>query len=337
MPYPYELKDISCFVQLARAGSMTRAANMYNIPKATLSHHLRRLEDALKVELFTRRAKGLELTEAGKEYLDYCARIFDSCEAAASAAQRAHSSISGKVRIAASTEFGTTIIGAAAYYIATANPHLDFELHMYTNEKLISGQIDFDCLIFVGEAPDSSYLRRKMGQASSGLYASPSFIARHGRPTAPDEIKGLDGVIYHRNGVPEQWQLQDGVESVGVECYPRFNVNEYWMAKYFAVEGAAIGYLPDFFVHYEVELGALQPLLPQMRSQPSPIYLIYPSYRHRNPRIMNMIDALCDNFEKFIRHPGYSLIKRDFPGETVDAPIGLEASPGQPPRRPAGK
>ena len=49
MPDYYELEDIRAFRQIARAGSLSRAAVTYNIPKATLSHHLRRLEDALKV------------------------------------------------------------------------------------------------------------------------------------------------------------------------------------------------------------------------------------------------------------------------------------------------
>src|SRR5690606_4918250 len=98
----YELRDIKSFMGIARAGSISRASLMYNIPKATLSHHLRRLEDSLQVELFVRKAKGLELTDAGKEFLDHSAIIFDSCENATNAAQRAHSEISGRIRIVAS-------------------------------------------------------------------------------------------------------------------------------------------------------------------------------------------------------------------------------------------
>lgn len=317
MTYQYELKDINCFVQLARAGSLARASTTYNVPKATLSYQLRRLEDALQVELFTRKANGLELTDAGKEYLTHCSRIFDLCEEAASAAQRAHSTISGKVKIASSSEFGTSIIGAAAFFVATAHPQLDFDLQMYPNDKLIAGQIDFDCMIYVGEPPDSSMMRRKMGEVSSGLYASPSFLKRFGDPKSADDIRELDGVRYMRNGIPESWQLSKGSESVTVESYPRFSVNEYWMAKYFTVEGSAIGYLPNFFVHYEVEQGALVPVLSDWRSNKSSIYIIYPAHRHRNPRVMNLVEAMCRRFDDFIRYPGYALIKRDYAGDDV--------------------
>jgi len=312
MTYPYELKDISCFLWIARAGSISRAADTYNVPKATLSHHLRRLEDALQVELFVRKAKGLELTDAGKEYLDNCSAIFDSCENAASAAQRAHSTISGRIRIVASTAFGTSIIGAAANYFAANNPQIDFDLQMYPNDKIIAGQFDFDCMIFVGDPPTSSLLRRKMGDVSFGLYASPRFIKTHGMPTTLEDINQIDGVVYMRNGIAEMWALRNKRKLVRLEPRAKFNVNEYWMAKYFTVEGLVMGYLPDFFVRYEVEQGALVPVLPEWRSDDTPVYAVYPAQRHRNPRVMKLVDAMCSEFDRFVSSPGYTLIRINY-------------------------
>lgn len=312
MPYVYELKDISCFLSIARAGSISRASMMYNIPKATLSHHLRRLEDALRVELFVRKAKGLELTDAGKEFLDHSALIFDSCENAVSAAQRAHSTISGRIRIVASSAFGTSLIGAAANYFAVHNPHIDFDLQLYPNDKIIAGQFDFDCMIFVGDPPSSSLLHRKMGDVSFGLYASPHFIAANGMPASCDDVNRLHGVVYIRNGLPEQWTLRNGKKVVHLKPHARFNVNEYWMAKYFAVEGLVIGYLPDFFVRYEVEQNGLVPVLPEWRSEDTPVYAIYPAHRHRNPRIMKLIDSMCAQFGDFVRQPGYRSVRIDY-------------------------
>jgi DNA-binding transcriptional LysR family regulator len=309
MSYPYELKDISCFLWIARTGSISRAATTHNIPKATLSHHLRRLEDALQVELFVRKAKGLELTDAGKEFLDHSAAIFESCENAVSAAQRAHSTISGRIRIVASTAFGTSIIGAAANYFAVNNPKIDFDLQMYPNDKMIAGQFDFDCMIFVGEPPTSSMLRRKMGDVSFGLYASPRFIEMNGMPTSHHDINRSNGVVYLRNGIPEKWVLRNRGNRVHLKPVAKFKVNEYWMAKYFTVEGLVIGYLPDFFVRYEVEQGVLVPIMPDWRSDDTPVYAIYPAQRHRNPRIMKLVDAMCNRFEEFVLSPGYSVVR----------------------------
>lgn len=308
----YELKDIRCFLSIARAGSISRAATAFNIPKATLSHHLRRLEDALQVELFVRKAKGLELTDAGKGFLDHCTDIFDSCENAVSAAQRAHSTISGRIRIVASSAFGTSLIGAAAQYFAAHNPQIDFDLQIYPDDKILAGQLDFDCMIFVGDPPSSSLMRRKMGDISFGLYASPRFIESRGAPTTLDEVEGCDGVVYMRNGLPERWSVNEGGQSRLIEPHARFNVNEYWMAKYFAVEGLVVGYLPDFFVRFEVEQGGLVPILPHLRSEDTPVYAVYPQHRHRNPRITRLVDSMCKQFNDFIGSPGYRAVRIDY-------------------------
>jgi len=311
MAAPYELRDITGFLQIARAGSLTKAANAHNIPKATLSHNLRRLEDALEVELFTRKTSGLELTDAGREYFAHCAQIFEACETAAGAAQRAHSTISGRVKIAASAEFGTSIIGAAAHYLAQSNAQIDFDLEMYPHDRLIIGQTDFDCLIYVGQPPDSSLMARKMGEVAYGLYASPAFVTAHGALKSAAEVKDLNGVLYTRSGVDERWRLMEGTSETTLTCHPRFRVNEYWMAKYFAVKDQVLAYLPDFFVHYELELGALVPILPALRSAPVPVQVLYPAQRHKNPRVMMLVEALCDHFDEFIYSPGYTFGESD--------------------------
>ncbi len=308
--FSYELKDIHGFLLLARCGSISRAAAAHGIPKATLSHHLSRLEDALKVELFLRKPRGLELTEAGREYQQHCRAILDSCEAAASAAQSAHSRVEGRVRIVASGEFGTTLLGAAAHRVALQNPHLDFDLRMTPNDTLLSGQVDFDCMLYVGKPPDSALLCRKLTDVASGVYAAPSLAASFGGLAGPEDLQGLPGAVYHRSGVAEAWALQRGRAQAIARPYERYRVNEYWMAKYFAVEGSAIAYLPDFFVTYEVQSGSLVPLLPEWRSKKTAISLLYPKQRHRNPRLTGLIDTLCVNFHEFIAHPRYALVKR---------------------------
>lgn len=305
MSYPYDLGDIYAFQQIARAGSISHAAAAGKTPKATLSLQLRRLEDALKVELFVRKARGLELTDAGREFLDNCGAIFDSCENAVSSAQRAHSLIRGRIRIASRTEFGTLLIGAAVHDFALANPEIDFELQLHPADKIIAGQVDFDCLIFIEDLPDSSFLRRKLGTISYGLYANPAFLKRTGIPERLEDVDGLDGVVCMRNGIREPWKLRNGSRGEEIRPYERFNVNEYWLAKYLVVAGSGLGYLPDFLVKHEVESGQLVPVLPQWRSEAISVYVIYAPQRHRNPRIMKFVDAMAAAFDAFMLNPPY--------------------------------
>lgn len=305
----FELKDVRGFVQIARAGSLTSAANESNIAKATLSNNLRRLEDALGVELFTRHKRGLKLTEAGRAFLDKSKRIFESCEIAANSAQRANNVVSGKLRIVASAEFGTSILGAASLLLARQRPELQFELRIFPTDSLLTDEVDFDCMIYVGTAPDSDYLCRKLGKVHYGLYASPAFVSRYGMPSDHRDISSLPGVEYERTGDPEQWLVNDREKVRVIDFKRRFSVNDYWMAKYYAVLGEVIAYLPDFFVHYEVKQNALVPILPAQHSSEIAAWVIYPQSRHQNPRVKLMVETLCSHFNQIILHPGYSLVR----------------------------
>ncbi|KAB7781907.1 LysR family transcriptional regulator [Methylorubrum populi] len=311
MNYEYELKDISCFVQVARAGSLSRASNIYNIPKASLSHHLRKLEDALQVQLFIRKAKGLELTEAGKKYLELCSAIFESCDSAANAAQWAHTAVGGTIRLAATSEFGTSVIGAAALHFSRSYPDVHFDIQLCSVEKIITGQVDFDCLIYVGESPDSPLMRRKLGDFTYGLYASPAYLSSVPKTQDLKAVERLSGIIYMRNNTPERWVLDK--QKTRQICSPetKYTVNDYWMSKYFCVKGMGVSYLPDFFVKYEVESKALVPILPDWRSRAVPVFIIYSPQKHRIARIAKLVDILCENFEGFTMLPGYSLVSRE--------------------------
>ena len=60
-----ELKDLNCFVQVVRAGSISAAAKNNHLPKATVSHQIRRLEDALGTDLICETAAAAGVNRRG--------------------------------------------------------------------------------------------------------------------------------------------------------------------------------------------------------------------------------------------------------------------------------
>ena len=61
-----ELRQLEYFVRIADTGSINEAARKLNMSQPPLSYSLRQLEGELGAELFTRSAKGVELTAAGR-------------------------------------------------------------------------------------------------------------------------------------------------------------------------------------------------------------------------------------------------------------------------------
>jgi LysR family transcriptional regulator, transcriptional activator of nhaA len=71
---------LRAFRAIAREGGLTRAASRLNVAASALSTQLRALEAELGQALFERRAKRMELTEAGRIALDHAETIFTTGE-----------------------------------------------------------------------------------------------------------------------------------------------------------------------------------------------------------------------------------------------------------------
>ena len=84
-----ELRHLRYFVAIAEAGSLTvAAARKLHTSQPSLSRQMRDLEDEVGAQLLTRRARGIELTPAGRAFLDHARLVLSQAEAASEAARR---------------------------------------------------------------------------------------------------------------------------------------------------------------------------------------------------------------------------------------------------------
>src|SRR5271170_2549092 len=84
-----ELRHFRYFVAVADAGSLTVAAQrMLHTSQPSLSRQIRDLEDEVGTPLLTRRARGIELTPAGRAFLEHARSVLSQVEEATEAARR---------------------------------------------------------------------------------------------------------------------------------------------------------------------------------------------------------------------------------------------------------
>lgn len=65
-----ELLELRYFMEVATAGSLSRAAAKLSVSQPTLSRQLRKLETEMRTELFYRHGRGVRPTSAGERLLD---------------------------------------------------------------------------------------------------------------------------------------------------------------------------------------------------------------------------------------------------------------------------
>ena len=82
-----ELRHLRYFIAVAETGSLTVAAErrLYT-SQPSLSRQIRDLEEEVGAELFNRSARGVELTAAGKAFLDHARLALSQVDAATEAA-----------------------------------------------------------------------------------------------------------------------------------------------------------------------------------------------------------------------------------------------------------
>jgi LysR family hca operon transcriptional activator len=84
-----ELRHLRYFVAVAEAGSLTVAARKLHTSQPSLSRQIRDVEEEIGAQLLTRGARGIELTPAGRAFLDHARVALAQASTAVEAARRA--------------------------------------------------------------------------------------------------------------------------------------------------------------------------------------------------------------------------------------------------------
>lgn len=96
-----ETRYLRSFIKIAETSSISRAADSLGVSQPSLSQQILRLEDEVGVPLFSRTARGVTLTEAGKHFLLHARQILEGVNRAVEDARQFGKAVVGEVILAA--------------------------------------------------------------------------------------------------------------------------------------------------------------------------------------------------------------------------------------------
>jgi DNA-binding transcriptional LysR family regulator len=145
-PRPFSLRRLRYFIVLAEELHFGRAAQRLNMSQPPLSQQIRQLEDALEVELFHRSHHSVELTSAGRAFLERVPLIFEQLDKAVSHARMAARGQLGRLEIGMISSSLVGVIPAALESFGQRHPEVGWQLHEMTPsaqiEALLERRID---------------------------------------------------------------------------------------------------------------------------------------------------------------------------------------------------
>jgi LysR family transcriptional regulator for metE and metH len=101
-----ESRHLRLVAEIARAESVTRAADHLNVTQSAVSHQLRELEDQLGTPVFVRSGRRMLVTPAGRVLVDAARQVLDAIDEAEARVSQLARNISGELRVAAHCHTG---------------------------------------------------------------------------------------------------------------------------------------------------------------------------------------------------------------------------------------
>jgi DNA-binding transcriptional LysR family regulator len=283
------------FIRVVDRRSFTLAAQDLSLPRSTATEVVKQLEARLGARLLQRTTRHVAPTLDGEAYYRHCVKIvadIEEGEAAFSGAQP-----SGVLHV--------NVHGTLARHFML--PGLPRFLERYPGLQLLISEGDrlvdlvregVDCVLRVGELPNSAMVARRVALLEEGTFASPAYIERYGEPRSLDELERHRMIGFVSSATGQVIPLEFTVGGKLKHLTPRVAVSV--TAAETMVSAARLGLgliqVPKYHLAADLAAGTLVEVLTGFRPSPTPASLLYPQSRQLSPRVRVFIDWLTQEF-----------------------------------------
>lgn len=277
-------QEMQVFVRIAERGSFSQAAEDLQIPRATVTNLIKRLEQRLGVRLLERTTRHVRMTHDGEAYYHRCVRLLLDLEETESAFRNAPPK--GLLRVNLQGTLAKHFVMPALGGFLAQYP--DITLHIGEDDRLVDlVREGVDCVLRAGLLQDSSLIGRQVASLEQVTVASPEYLAQHGTPATLDDLQQHFAVDYLSSAtgraVPLEFRV--GREVVERLLPARVSVTGADLYTGAALSGLGIVQVPRYRIVHELATGSLRELLPDCPPPPMPVSVVYPQSRQLSARV----------------------------------------------------
>ncbi|CAB3700074.1 LysR family transcriptional regulator [Paraburkholderia rhynchosiae] len=285
--------SMEIFVAVVEAGSLTAAAERFEISSAMVGKHIRSLETRLGTRLLTRTTRRQSLTEIGRQYYEQCRRILADVKDAESLAEAMAAAPRGVLKVTVPLTYGVEVFSPAMTDYLTAWPDVTLELDL-SNRVTDLVEEGFDAAVRIGHLPDSSFVARPLKPYRMRACASPAYLARAGIPRTPADLAHHECLGFLHWGREGTWRLGGESAADNPLRAGRFRANNGQALKVAALHGFGLVLQPEALLAREIANGELVSVLEEHLPEGAPVHLVYPRDRRATPKLTSFIDFVIE-------------------------------------------
>jgi DNA-binding transcriptional LysR family regulator len=287
--------EMQIFVRIMERRSFTQAAEDLQVPRATVTNIIKRLEERLGTRLLERTTRLVKPTLDGEAYYQRCLRLLTDLEET----EELFSNAAPKGLLRVNLQ-GTL----ARHFVVPSLPEFlrrypGIELHIGEGDRLVDlVREGIDCVLRAGNLQDSSMVARRVAELEQVTCASPGYLKRHGTPKKLDDLSGHRAVNYVSTVTGKPYPLEfitrDGMKLVTLPSQVSVSGADVYTGA--AVAGLGLVQVPRYRIAEELGSGALRVVLASLPPPPLPVSVLYPQNRQLSSRVRVFADWLKDQF-----------------------------------------
>lgn len=299
----FRIDELRIVRTIAETASVSKAAQLLDMPQSNVSRTLTALERRLGLEIFLRSPRTLSLTEFGEQFLRRAAQLLDEHNDLLDMSGTYKQSLNGMVTLGAPIGIHSFLTRYVLPPLLRESPELIIDLvtrNPDEREKKYGAVFDSDCdlLISFFQPQNESLIARPLTRFRVGLFASPDYIAR-------SPLTELAELTQHRcitlrvfGGSRNTWScynLQGQLEQV--EVNGTSICDNILPAVELAKQGLGIVHAPYYSVASALESGSLLPCIERERCIDMQAYLIYRQRGVLPHRVQVMMDSIMNTIK----------------------------------------
>ena len=290
------LAQYRIFFEVAKAGSISKAAKLLYISQPAISKSILRLEENLEITLFTRTSKGVSLTPEGQIFYEYLQNAFSAIEAGEIHLAKIKQFNIGKITIGTSNTLCKYILLPYLNKFMKENPHTMVSIFTQSSDKtsllLSENKIDIGLVAKPAKTQSMSYIN--IMEIHDIFVATPAYLSslKHIFDKSFNPLRDGNIMLLDKNNATRRF-IDNCIEGSKLHLNQSIETGNMELLIEFAKTGIGIACVIKEFIQKELEKGTLVEIEmpPDLYIPKREIVFLYDE-KNFNPSLIKFISML---------------------------------------------